>query len=63
MERAQANRILGRRIVQLVTVIGGLVALAWAMRERMISIDVPREDEPPSFRVSNGARKLDAAQP
>ncbi len=51
MERAK-----GRRIIQLVSIVGGVAAFVWALRERWISIDAPREEEPPSFRVSNGAK-------
>lgn len=51
MERAK-----GRRIIQVVSIVAGLVALGWTMRERMISIDTPRDEEPPSFRVNNGAK-------
>lgn len=31
--------------------IGGIVAVAWAMRDRLVSIAAPREPEPPRFRV------------
>ena len=38
------------RVVKLLTVVGGVVALLWAMRDRLISIPSQREDTPPSFR-------------
>ena len=33
-------------------VIAGIAALVWAMRDRFISLVVPREPEPPTFRVA-----------
>lgn len=45
-----------RRVVKLLTIAGGLAALVWAMRDRLISIPSEREESPPSFRVSNGQR-------
>lgn len=38
------------RLARLLGALGGLGALAWAMRDRFISIAVPREPEPPAFR-------------
>ncbi|MDP3985076.1 MAG: hypothetical protein Q8Q52_08775 [Acidimicrobiia bacterium] len=40
-----------KRLLRVVAVIGGLAGVAWAMRERLISIAAPREDKPPTFRV------------
>lgn len=40
-----------KRMARLLGVLGGVAAVAWAMRERFVSIAAPREPEPPSFRV------------
>lgn len=39
------------KVVRLVGILGGLGALAWTMRDRFISLAVPREPQPPTFRV------------
>jgi hypothetical protein len=45
-----------KRLLRVVAVLAGLAGLAWAMRERLISIPAPREETPPTFRVvGNGA--------
>ncbi|HJR88094.1 MAG TPA: hypothetical protein VJ930_10610 [Acidimicrobiia bacterium] len=44
----------GRRVVKLLTMVGGLVALLWALRDRLISIPTEREEARPSFRATNG---------
>jgi predicted flap endonuclease-1-like 5' DNA nuclease len=41
---------MGRRVLKLIGIIGGIAALAWAMRERFISVAISREPELPSFR-------------
>jgi hypothetical protein len=41
-----------RRFLRVVAILGALAGLAWAMRERMISIQAPREETPPTFRVA-----------
>lgn len=40
-----------KKLARLVTVVGGVAAVIWAMRERLVSIAAPREPEPPKFRV------------
>ena len=40
----------GRRVS--IAVIAGVAALVWAMRDRFISLVVPREPERPTFRVA-----------
>ncbi|GIU91776.1 MAG: hypothetical protein KatS3mg011_0682 [Acidimicrobiia bacterium] len=40
-----------RKVARLVGVVGGIVALIWAMRDRLVSIAAPREPQPPRFRV------------
>lgn len=39
-----------KRLAKLIGVIGGMAAVAWAMRDRFISVATSREPEPPSFR-------------
>jgi predicted flap endonuclease-1-like 5' DNA nuclease len=41
---------MGRKILKLLGIIGGIAAVAWAMRDRFISVATSREPEPPSFR-------------
>ena len=40
------------RTARVIAVIAGIAALVWAMRDRFISLVVPREPEPPTFRVA-----------
>lgn len=40
-----------KKIARVLGVLGGLAAVAWAMRNRFVSIATPREPEPPTFRV------------
>ena len=40
-----------KKLARLVGVVGGVAAVIWAMRERLVSIAAPREPEPPRFRV------------
>jgi hypothetical protein len=49
-----------KKLLRTIAVIGGLAGLAWAMRERLISIPTARESEPPEFRVpENNGKPLD----
>ncbi|HJU51760.1 MAG TPA: hypothetical protein VJ815_05465 [Acidimicrobiia bacterium] len=50
------KKVGGRRVVKLLTVVGGLAALLWALRDRLISIPTEREESPPSFRATDGQR-------
>jgi hypothetical protein len=40
-----------KRFLRVLAVVGGLAGLAWAMRDRLISISGTREEQPPTFRV------------
>lgn len=40
-----------RRIARVVGIIGGIGAVVWAMRDRFISVALPREPTPPAFKV------------
>jgi predicted flap endonuclease-1-like 5' DNA nuclease len=44
-----------KRIAKIVGVVGGAVAVIWAMRDRFISVATSREPEPPSFRSAAAA--------
>jgi predicted flap endonuclease-1-like 5' DNA nuclease len=39
-----------KRLAKVIGFVGGVVALAWAMRDRFISVAVSREPQPPAFR-------------
>ncbi len=41
-----------KRFLKAVSVIAGLGALVWMMRDRFVSLAIPREQTPPSFRVA-----------
>jgi hypothetical protein len=38
--------------MKLLTITGGLAALLWAMRDRLISIPTKREESPAPFRAN-----------
>ena len=38
-----------RRVFKIVGLIGGAAAVIWAMRDRFVSVAIPREPEPPAF--------------
>ena len=39
-----------KRLVRLLSFTAGIAALIWAMRDRFISLALPREPQPPAFR-------------
>jgi len=41
-----------KRLMKLTGFLAGLGAAVWLMRDRLISLALPREPEPPTFRVS-----------
>jgi predicted flap endonuclease-1-like 5' DNA nuclease len=41
-----------KRLAKVVGLIGGAVAIVWAMRDRFISVAASREPEPPVFRTT-----------
>jgi predicted flap endonuclease-1-like 5' DNA nuclease len=43
-----------KRVFKLTGFLAGLSAAIWLMRDRLISLALPREPEPPTFRVSPG---------
>jgi large subunit ribosomal protein L21 len=40
-----------KKLARILGLMGGVAAVAWAMRDRFVSIAAPREPEPPTFRV------------
>lgn len=40
-----------KRLMKLTGLLAGLGAAIWLMRDRLISLALPREPEPPTFRV------------
>ena len=43
--------------------LGGVGAVAWMMRDRFVSIAIPREPEPPAFRTPPTSPKAEAPRP
>ena len=39
-----------KRMARLLSFVAGVAALIWAMRDRFISLALPREPQPPAFR-------------
>lgn len=48
-----------KRIAQVLGVLGGLGAVAWAIRDRFVSVAISREPQPPAFRVVEPAPGTD----
>lgn len=40
-----------KRVAKVIGFIGGVLAVAWAMRDRFISVAISREPEPPAFKA------------
>lgn len=52
-----------KRVARLLGLLGGVAAVVWAMRDRFISLTIPREPEPPVFRPPPAAKPVpDAIQ-
>lgn len=41
-----------KKVIRYIGVLAGLGTVIWVMRDRFISLALPREPQPPSFRVS-----------
>jgi hypothetical protein len=52
-----------KRLHRALAVIGGLAGIAWAMRDRLISIDATREEKPPTFRVVGSDGRFESSPP
>lgn len=44
---------LVKRIARIIGVLGGVGAILWAMRDRLVSVAIPREPQPPALRASD----------
>lgn len=40
-----------KRVARILGLVGGLGAVLWAMRDRLVSVAISREPQPPAFRV------------
>jgi predicted flap endonuclease-1-like 5' DNA nuclease len=40
-----------KRVARILGILGGLGAIAWAMRDRLVSVAISREPQPPAFKV------------
>lgn len=40
-----------KRLARILGLIGGIGAVVWAMRDRLVSVAISREPQPPAFRV------------
>lgn len=49
-----------KRLAKVIGLIGGAVALVWAMRDRFISVATSREPDPPAFRAEPPASTVDS---
>lgn len=47
-----------KKLARVLGLIGGLAALAWAMRDRFISVTTSREPQPPKFRAVGNVQPL-----
>lgn len=44
-----------KRLARILGLLGGIGALAWAMRDRLVSVAISREPVPPAFKVPDPA--------
>lgn len=52
-----------KRFGRILAILGGIGVTIWAMRDRFISLTVPREPEPPSFRSPPSVPTVPPASP
>lgn len=48
-----------KRLAKVLGFFAGIGAVAWAMRDRLITIAAPKEPTPPTFRVASGPATTD----
>jgi predicted flap endonuclease-1-like 5' DNA nuclease len=48
-----------KKVAKLLGFVGGVAAVLWAMRDRLVSIAAPKEPEPPRFRVADSSPSVD----
>jgi hypothetical protein len=51
------------RFIRVLGIIGAVGAVIWAMRDRFVSLTVPREPEPPAFRTPSPHSPARAGRP
>jgi predicted flap endonuclease-1-like 5' DNA nuclease len=49
-----------KRIAKVIGLVGGIVAVVWAMRDRFISVATSREPVPPTFKEPEAGRPVDS---
>ena len=49
-----------KRVAKIIGLVGGAIAVIWAMRDRLISVATSREPEPPAFRADPPPTKVDS---
>ena len=57
-----------KRAAGVLGIVGGVAAVLWAMRDRLISVAISREPEPPTFRtvspeMDSGVESIDGIGP
>lgn len=62
------RRAVLKRAAGIIGVVGGVAAVLWAMRDRLISVTISREPEPPTFRavapeMDSGVETIDGIGP
>lgn len=51
-----------KKLARVIGVVGGVAAVLWAMRDRLITIASPKEPEPPKFRVVPPGEDIDTGR-
>ena len=52
-----------KKVFRFIGVLAGLATVIWVMRDRFISLALPREPEPPAFRVAPHAPPVEEPAP
>lgn len=58
-----ASLTVMKRFGRILGILGAIGAIIWAMRDRFVSLTVPREPEPPSFRPAPPGSETPSARP
>lgn len=48
-----------KRLAKIIGLVGGAVAVIWAVRDRFISVAISREPQPPAFRYEPPVAKVE----
>jgi predicted flap endonuclease-1-like 5' DNA nuclease len=51
METRVATMPRVKKVGRIIGLLGGAIAILWAMRDRLVSIAAPQDPEPPRFKV------------